>query len=77
MAVRDKKGQMLLGDYLRAYAATPILTEGNLPGGGRLFETCSRALDDEPEQMDFVELSDEERGALAIIAGLPLKETDE
>ncbi len=39
---RDKDGQVLLGDFLRAYGATPIITEGNLPGGGRLFETCTR-----------------------------------
>lgn len=44
----------LLADYLRAYAGTPLLTEGNLPGGGRLFETCVRAV--EPgEQLSFDE----------------------
>ena len=40
---RDKHGQVLLADYLSAYAATPIISEGNLPGGGRLFDQCTRA----------------------------------
>lgn len=43
--VRDKAGQMFLGDFLRAYCGTPIMTEGNLPGGGRLFETCTREVE--------------------------------
>ena len=42
---KDKHGQVLLGDYLRAYAATPIITEGNLPGGGALFSDCTRAVE--------------------------------
>ena len=47
--VRDKAGQMYLGDFLRAYAATPgVATAGELPGGGALFADCTRAV--EPEQ---------------------------
>jgi hypothetical protein len=50
---RDKNGQALLGDFLQAYGATPILTEGNLPGGGALFETCTRAAESVPEQTEL------------------------
>lgn len=50
---RDKDGQMLLGDFLRAYGATPILTEGNLPGGGALFGECARAVEPAPEQTEI------------------------
>ncbi len=53
MATRDKDGQLLLGDFLRAYGATPIITEGNLPGGGALFEECARAVEPAPEQTEI------------------------
>jgi hypothetical protein len=54
---RDRHGQVLLVDYLRAYAGTPIMTEGNLPGGGRLFETCTKAA----ESAEQLRLPAEER----------------
>ena len=50
--VRDKAGQMYLGDFLRAYAATPgVATAGELPGGGALFADCTRAVEPEPETL--------------------------
>lgn len=60
---RDKHGQAFLGDFLRAYAATPILTEGNLPGGGALFAVCTRAAEAPGEQLAL--LTDEERASIA------------
>ena len=57
---RDRRGQVLLADYLRAYAATPVLTTlGNLPGGGRLFDVCTKAAGPEPEQLRLLGQEDE------------------
>ena len=60
MSVKDKDGQVLLADYLRAYAGTPILTEGRLPGGGKLFAECARATErtPDPEQLPLGEQGD-------------------
>jgi hypothetical protein len=49
VTTRDKDGQVLLATFLQAYAASPHRTEGNLPGGGRLFETCARAVEPIPD----------------------------
>lgn len=43
---KDKRPQFIPG-YLAAYLGTPILTAGELPGGGELFRTCARAVDEE------------------------------
>lgn len=59
MTTRDKHGQVLLTTFLEAYAASPHRTEGNLPGGGRLFETCARALEPEPKQLELEREGDE------------------
>jgi hypothetical protein len=41
--MKDKRPQFIPG-YLAACARTPILTAGELPGGGDLFRTCTRAV---------------------------------
>lgn len=37
MTVRDSKGQGFIPGFLDAAQHTPLMTEGNLPGGGVLF----------------------------------------
>jgi hypothetical protein len=46
---RRQPEQVYLRTFLEAYAANPHRTEGNLPGGGRLFETCARAVEPIPD----------------------------
>lgn len=41
---RDRKGQTFVPGFLTAVYFTPVQTEGNLPGGGGLFEACTRAV---------------------------------
>jgi hypothetical protein len=44
--MKDRRGQEHIPGWAEAVWSTPIQTEANLPGGGRLFETCARAVDD-------------------------------
>lgn len=43
--MKDRKGQEHIPGWVQAVMRTPIQTEGNLPGGGGLFETCARAVE--------------------------------
>ncbi len=64
---RDKRGPALrdfIPGYIAAVQRTPIQTAGNLPGGGRLFEVCTRAVEATGEQLALAELTDEERESL-------------
>lgn len=40
---RDRKGQAFVPGFLTAVYHTPVITEGELPGGGGLFASCTRA----------------------------------
>jgi len=44
---RDRKGQGFVPGFLDAAARTPVLTDGELPGGGALFRQQARQSADE------------------------------
>jgi len=51
---RDRKGQAFVPGFLAAAAGTPIMTAGELPGGGGLFAQRARAV--EAEQLSLMAL---------------------
>lgn len=53
--------QVYLRTFLEAYAANPHRTEANLPGGGSLFASCTRAAErqDAPSQRLISEVAAE------------------
>ena len=51
---RDRKGQAFVPGFLAAAAGTPIMTAGELPGGGALF--ARRATAAETEQLSILAL---------------------
>jgi hypothetical protein len=51
---RDRKGQVFVPGFLSAAAGTPIMTAGELPGGGALFSQRARAV--EREQLSLMAL---------------------
>jgi hypothetical protein len=42
---RDRKGQTFMPGFLTAVWHTPVISEGQLPGGGDLFAACARAVE--------------------------------
>lgn len=50
--MRDRKGQEHIPGWAEAVWGTPIQTEGRLPGGGALFASCARAVE-EPKQTEL------------------------
>jgi hypothetical protein len=47
---RDRKGQTFMPGFLTAVWHTPVISEGQLPGGGDLFAACARAVESAPDE---------------------------